>query len=600
MNAMTPSPLGSSRGYILIFTMIMMLSISAIGLAMLYDSRQHRAAASNHMHRIQSFYAADGMMALLGDEILNGRDTVYTRSVKKGTVGGTLWKTTGSYGVDKFRLLVKASALGPGLNILSSSLGSFFRDLGYNGDPAYKDDYGVYWRGFIYPPVTGPYTFFVKADDESEFYLGADDRPANLSPTPIAYNYNHMEESGWPAFGNHPTGSKFKTVSEPIHLKGGKRYYFEYYHKENGGGDFGQVGWSGPDWITEKPIPGYRLSPYDTSRMDLATDSTRIGGIAVRYSVEPIGQDVFSVFTEGVTAMHGSDTVFRAPLKQKISLKAANGVPIDTMWARVIFYDYHSDKTNPEFESPPWGIGGGSAHTGMVADDRLRRTGMNADYFRLDSIGKPIGTGDLSKIFYSCAVDRWFDPWKAGDPVNATIPRYNPGKPNDCDPVATPIDTLFKNVVIKDSLPFIRQSDLGTNTYRFQRTGGPDDSGFFWIDGKGFGKEGRPRNYSYCMEMHSKFMSIPGLIFEFRGDDDVWLFINDRLVMDLGGLHTSLSRTVYFDELGLGASQSHTFDLFYCERQTVNSHCLITTNVPVGDAKGKLSKNWKRDYGDLE
>ena len=593
-------PVKTSHGFILIFTMIMILSISAIGLAMLYDSKQQKATASNYMHRIQSFYASDGMMALLADEILNGRDTVYTRNVRKGMVEGTLWKTTGNYGVDKFRVRVRSSALGSGLEIHSSSLGSFFRDLGYNGNPDYKDDYGVYWRGFIYPPVTGPYTFFVKADDESEFFLSTDDKLANLSSDPIAYNYDHMEEGGWPGFGNHPVGGKFKTVSEPFHLKGGKRYYFEFYHKEQGGGDFGQVGWSGPEWITEKPIPGYRLSPYDTSKMDLAHDSTRIGGISVRYSVEPIGQDVYSVFTEGVTPIFGSDTVFRVPLQQKISLKAPNGIPIDTLWARAIFYDYRSNKSNPEFESPPWGIGGSKAHTGMVLDDRLRRTKVNADYFRLDSIGKPIGTSDLSKVFFSCAVDRWFDPWVAGSAVNAIVPRDNPGVANDCTPVVAANDMLFQNVVIKDSLPFIRQSDLGTNTYQFQRVGGPDDSGFFWIDDRGFQKEGRPRNYSYCMEMHAKFTTIPGLVFDFRGDDDVWLFVDDKLVMDLGGLHTSLPHTVYFDELGLSASLLHTFDFFYCERQTANSHCKITTNVPVGSAKGKLSKNWKRDYGDLD
>lgn len=590
----------SQRGVILVFTMLMILGVSALGLAMLHDSRQHKITAINYKHRIQSFYAADGMMALLADELVRGRDTVYTRKSAKGVVKGTLWKTSGNYGAETFRRRVRAKALGPGLPIVSSTLGSFFRNLGYNGNGHYKDDYGVYWNGFIYPPVTGPYTFFVKADDESEFFLSEDDDPANLGQAPIAWNYAHTEENGWPSFAQQPSGQKFHTVSEPIHLKGGRRYYFEYYHKENGGGDFGQVGWSGPEWITEKPIPGTRLSPYDTSSWESELDTATIGGLAVRYGVEPIGQDVYSVSTEGFTAMSGSDTVYRIPLNQKISLRGLDGAPPDTLWSRVIFYDYHSDKSNPEFESPPWGSGGSDPHTGIVRADRLRRTDRDAGWFRLDSIGKPIGSGDLSDQFYSCAVDRWFDPWRAGDPANLLVPRDRDGIPNDCALVPTTVDTLFKNMVILDSLPFVHKGDLGTNTYEFARTGGPDDSGFFWIDDKGFGREGKSHNYSFCMEMHARFQYVPGLMFEFRGDDDVWLFINDRLVMDLGGLHVALGQTVYFDELGLSPAQPHTFDFFYCERQTFASHIKVTTNIPLGSAPGRLSKNWKRHFGDLD
>jgi fibro-slime domain-containing protein len=102
------------------------------------------------------------------------------------------------------------------------------------------------------------------------------------------------------------------------------------------------------------------------------------------------------------------------------------------------------------------------------------------------------------------------------------------------------------------------------------------------------------------MEMHTTFELLPGMEFDFKGDDDVWLFIDHKLVMDLGGLHVSLSHITYFDDLGLTYYRTYPFDFFYCERQTVQSDIKITTNVPVGRTKGRLSKNWKRDYGSLD
>ena len=96
---------------------------------------------------------------------------------------------------------------------------------------------------------------------------------------------------------------------------------------------------------------------------------------------------------------------------------------------------------------------------------------------------------------------------------------------------------------------------------------------------------GRIRNFSFTMEMHTEFTYHQGeaQIFFFSGDDDVWVFINDRLVIDLGGTHSRMERTVNLDELQatlqLDDGQTYSLDMFYCERNTDNSNFAMRTNL---------------------
>jgi fibro-slime domain-containing protein len=113
---------------------------------------------------------------------------------------------------------------------------------------------------------------------------------------------------------------------------------------------------------------------------------------------------------------------------------------------------------------------------------------------------------------------------------------------------------------------------------------GYSSNSFFPIDGLGFGNQGRSHNYHFTFEMHNTFAYKAGQIFKFTGDDDIWVYINNVLVIDLGGVHRSESKSVTLDTLGLTAGQNYNFDFFFAERHTTGSNFVMQTSMPLVSA----------------
>jgi pimeloyl-ACP methyl ester carboxylesterase len=120
-------------------------------------------------------------------------------------------------------------------------------------DENYGENYGEVLKGYIKPLATGTYTFWLASDDQSEFYLSADNSPNNKAK--IAHVNSWTFKNEWAKEANQKSAQVFLTA--------GQSYYFELWHIEGGGGDHAEVAWSinntDPD---PKVIPSSVLLPY--------------------------------------------------------------------------------------------------------------------------------------------------------------------------------------------------------------------------------------------------------------------------------------------------------------------------------------------------
>lgn len=114
------------------------------------------------------------------------------------------------------------------------------------------DNYGQRMHGYVIPPVSGAYTFWIASDESSALYLSTDDSPTNQ--VQIAWASSATGWRNWTAQASQKSG--------PILLQAGKLYYISALQKEGSGDDFVSVRWLRPDGVDQGPIPAAYFLPY--------------------------------------------------------------------------------------------------------------------------------------------------------------------------------------------------------------------------------------------------------------------------------------------------------------------------------------------------
>ncbi len=129
--------------------------------------------------------------------------------------------------------------------------------LAFESPQNFNHAYLTRMRGFIHPPVSGEYTFWIASDNSSELWLSADNTPANQKRIASIARFTWVAPREWTKHASQR--------SPPISLEAGRSYYIEAMHEQTDGAAHLAVAWQGPG-IPRSIITATHLTPWNRGR----------------------------------------------------------------------------------------------------------------------------------------------------------------------------------------------------------------------------------------------------------------------------------------------------------------------------------------------
>jgi hypothetical protein len=258
----------------------------------------------------------------------------------------------------------------------------------FEGPSDWAEQYGSRIRGWLFPPETGDYTFWIAAEDEGELRLSTDQDAANAVVIATADGSDPRQFDADPA-----------QKSTPISLTAGERYYIEALVKENTIGDTLSVAWSGPgigtmsvisaDYVGATPYVAYKaFGPFPPDR---AAGVNQNAIISWAPGVEAASGRLY--FGADADAVRNADATSPEFVGDK-QLGDQTYDPGKLAWDTT--YYWRVDQINTASADSPWVGNVWSFSTGafLVVDD----------FESYDDIDPPIGEPGVNRIF-----DKWID-----------------------------------------------------------------------------------------------------------------------------------------------------------------------------------------------
>jgi hypothetical protein len=146
------------------------------------------------------------------------------------------------------------------------------------------DNYGTRLSGYISPPVSGDYTFYLAADDGAEFWLSTDANPGNISR--VAFEPLWASRRNWTGEAEGGgRGTPPANITAPIALVAGQYYYYQALMKEGGGGDHVAVAIQGPG----DPVPADGSTPIPGTYLFALADPV---GASITFTRQPCPNNI--------------------------------------------------------------------------------------------------------------------------------------------------------------------------------------------------------------------------------------------------------------------------------------------------------------------
>lgn len=217
----------------------------------------------------------------------------------------------------------------------------------------------------------------------------------------------------------------------------------------------------------------------------------------------------------------------------------------------------------------------------------------------LDADGKPVFSSTGKKVIYQWkdAEGRQIAPHRAHFGQRAGTTGQVETVAGGAATNATDFAQWFRdvpNVNLSKPLSLTLTRQAGSKTYTFNDTTDPfyrARGGFFPINGELWGNSGGSTpntNFHFTFELDTTFVYKRGTgqVFTFVGDDDVFVFIDGKCVIDIGGVHGAVSQTINLDTLPfLQDGKRYPLKFFFAERHRTQSNFRIETTIELENAK---------------
>ncbi|MBN1757914.1 MAG: fibro-slime domain-containing protein [Chitinispirillaceae bacterium] len=685
---MTDNRLTDNRGMVTVITLLVLLAIIALSVTMLINSRMNMTSANNYKNKIQTFYAADGVITGLAQEMIDTAENRYlVNRIQNQDIGTNRnYGFNGSYGYNEYTNT--DTVKGAGLDIVG-----YWDDFHY----AYRKigpeaDIVVQVIGLTNTSSLAVGGIMIRQGLHGNSQCASILRPQGDSHKII---FRCRMEYDIPTTDDYTETTRYP--ASWIRLKRNGNTFTGY--RSNDGISWNVVGTADIP-MSDSAVAGLAVCSNSVSAICTGifknfsglirrsyTDSvflTASGDTWVKYTLDELSAGVFNMMAEGFKKMSDGSLMHVASLNQLISRHQSNSFvsgASGSVYLPVTYYDYRADLSNPEFNiTYPGKVMRGMVLPNLDGDRKpIRNVNWGFRYWILEKFRYPDGGAGIhwydqtpaqrdSRITYvetnrAATIDavlaselpgypnhttnswwfndelgQWFRPSDAPsssfDPLtgkwsNLKLRTLSNGNvvPNEwVGQWYNPVNK-YATIVMYDSLKFYETS-VGSGVFVFGDPAhndpeyfitdcnppwSPSDFKFMPLRNRGFANDAArnnppeewascpaKENFGFTLEMHRKFVYKSGQTFTFIGDDDVWTYINNRLVIDVGGIHGACTSSVVLDTLGLTEGEEYWFDFFYCERMVVESNIYITTNLLMFAPPKRSIRNWRRDYGNID